>query len=426
MQLEHPHTVDAPADGAVGVEVEGHQVFWTCDTKPSILVLTTVPPHTDSLGVSTKTKAGLVTEDDPLQSLATLTSRGCIMGNIVWGLPGEPGSMQSAYSKFYRSSCVQQLEEEPLPVPAELRPCAQCQLHKDVDWRNCCGLHRDLTPSTPLNTYGLNWITENSNQCLNSHRFPETSSKAWPSQKSGGSSMFVPMALEWDVQQHIQWPVSGSTRGGVSNKVASERKHKGGVSNKVASEWKRKVGVSNKVASERKHKVGVSNKVASERKHKVGVSNKVASERKHKVGVSNKVASERKHKVGVSNKVASERKHKVGVSNKVASERKHKVGVSNKVASERKHKGGVSNKVASERKHKVGVSNKVASERKHKGGVSNKVASERKHKAGVSNKVASERKHKVGVSNKVASEQKHKRGVSNKVASERKHKGGCF
>ncbi|KAI4885706.1 hypothetical protein NFI96_004766 [Prochilodus magdalenae] len=55
-----------PADGAVGVEVEGHQVFWTCDYKPSILVLTTVPPHTDSLGVSTKTKAGLVTEDDPL------------------------------------------------------------------------------------------------------------------------------------------------------------------------------------------------------------------------------------------------------------------------------------------------------------------------------------------------------------------------
>ncbi|KAI4872488.1 hypothetical protein NFI96_009342 [Prochilodus magdalenae] len=63
-ELEHPHTV--PADGAVGVEVEGHQVFWTCDYRPFILVLTTVPPHTDSLGVSTKTKAGLVTEDDPL------------------------------------------------------------------------------------------------------------------------------------------------------------------------------------------------------------------------------------------------------------------------------------------------------------------------------------------------------------------------
>ncbi|KAI4873700.1 hypothetical protein NFI96_005161 [Prochilodus magdalenae] len=64
LPLEHPHTV--PADGAVGVEVEGHQAFWTCDNKPFILVLTTVPPHTDSLGVSTKTKAGLVTEDDPL------------------------------------------------------------------------------------------------------------------------------------------------------------------------------------------------------------------------------------------------------------------------------------------------------------------------------------------------------------------------
>ncbi|KAI4889651.1 hypothetical protein NFI96_031488 [Prochilodus magdalenae] len=63
-QLEHPHTV--PADGAVGVEVEGHQAFWTCDDKLFVLVLTTVPPHTDSLGVSTKTKAGLVTEDDPL------------------------------------------------------------------------------------------------------------------------------------------------------------------------------------------------------------------------------------------------------------------------------------------------------------------------------------------------------------------------
>ncbi|KAI4871710.1 hypothetical protein NFI96_024772, partial [Prochilodus magdalenae] len=62
--LEYPHT--APADGAVGVEVEGHQAFWTCDDKRFILVLTTVPPHTDSLGVSTKTKAGLVTEDDPL------------------------------------------------------------------------------------------------------------------------------------------------------------------------------------------------------------------------------------------------------------------------------------------------------------------------------------------------------------------------
>ncbi|KAI4871923.1 hypothetical protein NFI96_002741 [Prochilodus magdalenae] len=68
-QLEYPHTV--PADGVVGVEVKGHQAFWTCDNKPFILVLTTVPPHADSLGVSTKTKAGLVTEDDPLPFLTT-------------------------------------------------------------------------------------------------------------------------------------------------------------------------------------------------------------------------------------------------------------------------------------------------------------------------------------------------------------------
>ncbi|KAI4873377.1 hypothetical protein NFI96_022076 [Prochilodus magdalenae] len=69
--LEHPHTV--PADGAVGVEVEGHQEgrsffirLVTTNRSWDSVLLTTVPPHTDSLGVSTKTKAGLVTEDDPL------------------------------------------------------------------------------------------------------------------------------------------------------------------------------------------------------------------------------------------------------------------------------------------------------------------------------------------------------------------------
>ncbi|KAI4893866.1 hypothetical protein NFI96_015019 [Prochilodus magdalenae] len=70
-KLEHPHTV--PADGAVGVEVEGHQVFWTCDYKPFISVLTTVPPHTDSLGVSTKTKAGLSCVVQPSADGAALT-----------------------------------------------------------------------------------------------------------------------------------------------------------------------------------------------------------------------------------------------------------------------------------------------------------------------------------------------------------------
>ncbi|KAI4891884.1 hypothetical protein NFI96_023859, partial [Prochilodus magdalenae] len=70
IKLEHPHTV--PADGAVGVEVEGHQAFWTCDYTPLILVLTTVPPHTGSLGVSTKTKAGLSCVVQP-------STTGCLM-----------------------------------------------------------------------------------------------------------------------------------------------------------------------------------------------------------------------------------------------------------------------------------------------------------------------------------------------------------
>ncbi|KAI4904604.1 hypothetical protein NFI96_002507 [Prochilodus magdalenae] len=77
-----------PADGAVGVEVEGHQVFCTCDYKPLILVLTTVPPHTDSLGVSTKTKAGLVTEDDPLPMPNMKNKKACPMGMMEG--PKEP------------------------------------------------------------------------------------------------------------------------------------------------------------------------------------------------------------------------------------------------------------------------------------------------------------------------------------------------
>ncbi|KAI4887563.1 hypothetical protein NFI96_029672, partial [Prochilodus magdalenae] len=72
-KLEYPHTV--PADGAVGVEVEGHQAFWTCDTKPFILVLTTVPPHTDSLGVSTKTKAGLVEPNATIGEIKSMFHR---------------------------------------------------------------------------------------------------------------------------------------------------------------------------------------------------------------------------------------------------------------------------------------------------------------------------------------------------------------
>ncbi|KAI4901245.1 hypothetical protein NFI96_009282 [Prochilodus magdalenae] len=54
--LEHPHTV--PADGAVGVEVEGRQVFWTWDSKP---LLTTVPARCTKMNglVSTSRRPGV-------------------------------------------------------------------------------------------------------------------------------------------------------------------------------------------------------------------------------------------------------------------------------------------------------------------------------------------------------------------------------
>ena len=65
MHLKYSHTV--PADCVV--VVEWHQAFWA----PFISVLTTVIPHTDSLVVSTKIKAGLVTEDDPLPFWVTIT-----------------------------------------------------------------------------------------------------------------------------------------------------------------------------------------------------------------------------------------------------------------------------------------------------------------------------------------------------------------
>ncbi|KAI4873280.1 hypothetical protein NFI96_005800 [Prochilodus magdalenae] len=58
-----PHT--GPAEGAVGVG-GGGTPGPGLDVQMRNQVLTTVPPHTDSLGVSTKTKAGLVNEDDPL------------------------------------------------------------------------------------------------------------------------------------------------------------------------------------------------------------------------------------------------------------------------------------------------------------------------------------------------------------------------
>ncbi|KAI4877267.1 hypothetical protein NFI96_016938 [Prochilodus magdalenae] len=76
LKLEYPHTV--PADGAVGVEVEGHQAFWM---KP----LTTVPPHTDSLVVFTKAIAGLVTDSSPPSQSLVTTPPLPIYAGALWG-----------------------------------------------------------------------------------------------------------------------------------------------------------------------------------------------------------------------------------------------------------------------------------------------------------------------------------------------------
>ncbi|KAI4886016.1 hypothetical protein NFI96_013305 [Prochilodus magdalenae] len=139
-ELKHPHTV--PADGAVGVEVEGHQVFWTCDGKPSISVLTTVPPHTDSLGVSTKTKAGLVgdgAEEEvehreprvfgPQQRQVSGTLNKCILLALVIAI-------SMGFGHFYGTVQVQErhrmVEKSRVNELSETRELHQCRKEKDV------------------------------------------------------------------------------------------------------------------------------------------------------------------------------------------------------------------------------------------------------------------------------------------------------
>ncbi|KAI4888711.1 hypothetical protein NFI96_006763 [Prochilodus magdalenae] len=189
--LEHPYTV--PADGAVGVEVEGHQAFWTCDRRPFILVLTTVSPHTDSLGVSTKTKAGLFSPGPP-NLLATLEGYNaarppfCFIGRSRW------------------SEAIQ------VPIQSLEKPCSSPVAS---EWKQKVGVS---------NKVASEW-----------------------KQKVGVSNK---VASEWKQKVGVSNKVASEWKQkvGVSNKVASEWKQKVGVSNKVASEWKQKVGVSNKVA----------------------------------------------------------------------------------------------------------------------------------------------------------------------------------
>ncbi|KAI4876996.1 hypothetical protein NFI96_001040 [Prochilodus magdalenae] len=72
MPLGYRYTCRNTADGAVGVEVEGHQAFWTCvTTNRSYLGADHggSPPHHGVRWASLHqdySKAGLVTEDDPL------------------------------------------------------------------------------------------------------------------------------------------------------------------------------------------------------------------------------------------------------------------------------------------------------------------------------------------------------------------------
>ncbi|KAI4874379.1 hypothetical protein NFI96_001116 [Prochilodus magdalenae] len=46
------------------VRLKSHQTFWTCDNKPFLLALISVPPYLDSFVVPTKTKEGHVTKGD--------------------------------------------------------------------------------------------------------------------------------------------------------------------------------------------------------------------------------------------------------------------------------------------------------------------------------------------------------------------------
>ncbi|KAI4873598.1 hypothetical protein NFI96_001402 [Prochilodus magdalenae] len=64
MLVDEKEGKDEELEGRIIYCAEGGRV--ARENKPLMLVLTTVPTHPDSLVDSTKTKAGLVTEDDPL------------------------------------------------------------------------------------------------------------------------------------------------------------------------------------------------------------------------------------------------------------------------------------------------------------------------------------------------------------------------
>ncbi|KAI4882359.1 hypothetical protein NFI96_005361 [Prochilodus magdalenae] len=109
IKLEHPHTV--PADGAVGVGVEGHQVFWTCDNKPFVLVLTTVPPH--------------IASPPRLKRDSSLKMTRC-----------HSESLHESLDISFRVMGTEQFLDGPFLF---LHTSAQSKLHKDMDERVWCG-----------------------------------------------------------------------------------------------------------------------------------------------------------------------------------------------------------------------------------------------------------------------------------------------
>ncbi|KAI4900651.1 hypothetical protein NFI96_026839 [Prochilodus magdalenae] len=133
-KLEHPHTV--PADGAVGVEVEGHQAFWTCDNKPFILVLTTVPPHTDSLVVPTKTQLGLGSHRNGLHARSPeLYSRLPVVLTLLRFLKKADrfaaGSFQvvAKGDKDFTPAAAQVAHTKPVPAVQKLPPAHHINQH---------------------------------------------------------------------------------------------------------------------------------------------------------------------------------------------------------------------------------------------------------------------------------------------------------